>query len=49
MWYVMKSGERVSKGHESREAAMVEAFEMGAVLWIKGRKYLADGYALMRV
>jgi hypothetical protein len=49
MWFIMRNGKIVSKLHSTKDAAMVEAFEMHAVVWCHGRKYLSDGFALVRV
>ena len=48
-WAIYYIGHQVSKEHSTRDAAVVEAFEMKIVATAGGRTWLAPGYTIQEI
>ena len=49
MWALFYDGKRVSKPHSTRDAAIIEAYELNAVVAERGKLFLVDGCEIREV
>ena len=46
---LFRDNKQISKPHSTKEAAMIEAYEQGVVVVLKGHKFLVDDHYVREV